>query len=174
MGPFGIYYGVTATLAAIAMVYNEMRNHPDQDMAKTLRAAQKEAVDRASNKLFYAEQTHERFQQANRAGWEDIVKTKQGLDEGWISPAERGIVGGGVSARDLPMVRLMAANLGMDPQELVARFDPARSGMYIPIDKRGEVPPRPLASLLPKPETQIMRPTQVGPAQMNPLRGFGE
>jgi hypothetical protein len=169
MAPVGIILGASAVLSALTAVWNAYRKHPDQEMAEHLRTAQLEAVKRASNKMDLEQRVHERFAQERSTGLRKLVETKQGLDEGWISPAEQGIPGGGLAARDLPMVNLMAAQLGMDPADLVARFDPARSNLFVPEDRRGNTPPRPLSSLLPKPPTEMM-----GPAQMNPQGGFGQ
>jgi hypothetical protein len=150
------------------MIYNSWREHPDAKMADHLRVLELESVKRASDKMELGEQVHERFAKSRGEGLRKLVETKQGLDEGWISPADQNIKGGGLAARDMPLVRMMAAQMGVDPQDLVARFDPSRSNFYTPVDKRGETPSRPLASMLPKPETQIM-----GPAQMNTQGGFG-
>jgi len=54
------------------------------------------------------------------------------LDQGFVSPVELGIRGGGYAARDMPLIRQVAAQVGMDPEDLAARFAPAQLGGYVP------------------------------------------
>jgi hypothetical protein len=82
----------------------------------------------------YVHRRRSRYRQP-LGGNQRLLSTKVGLDRGFVSPVELGIKGGGYAARDLPLIRQVAAQVGMDPEDLAARFDPTRSGPYTPPSK---------------------------------------
>ena len=160
-------YAVSAVTGILLTIYNSRRERPDVTIAEHLRALHTEQAMHAGRELRLEEKVRGEFA-AERAGrLRDLVGTKQGLDTGTTSGAELGIEGGGMSARDMPMVNIMAARLGMDPKDLAARFDPTRSNIYVPASRRGESP-RPLS-----PQATPAAGAPQGPAQMNPMAGFG-
>lgn len=164
----GIIYGATAAVDILSRIYNAWREHPDQTMAQNLRAAKLAEVQSKIAEVGLEEKVRGRFADMRSQRLRDLVGMKEGLDTGTISPAELGIEGGGLAARDMPMIRGVAARLGMDPQDLVARFDPTRSNMYVPQSRRGNAP-RPSAK-------QIAAPGAVqdtGPLQLNPVATIG-
>lgn len=160
-------YAASAVTGILLTIYNSWRERPDVKMADHLRALHTEQAMHAGRALRLEEQVRGEFANERAGRLRDLVGTKQGLDTGTTSGAELGIEGGGMSSRDMPMVAIMAARLGMDPKDLAARFDPTRSNIYVPASRRGESP-RPLP-------TQVAQPgsSPKGPAQMNPMAGFG-
>lgn len=162
-----IIYGVSAITGILLTIYDSWREHPDVKMAEHLRVLQVEEAMRAGRTLGLEEKVRGEFAALRAGRLRDLVGTKQSLDTGVTSGAELGIEGGGMSADDMPMVNIMAARLGMDPKDLAARFDPTRSNIYVPASRRGESP-RPLP-------TQVAQAGSApqGPAQMNPMSGFG-
>jgi hypothetical protein len=156
-----------AVLGGLSVLYSAFKKDPNIDLAQFIKGRQLEEAMKAASHMQMEEKTRQEFAQVRRKRLEGLVETKQGLDEGWRSPAEFGIKGGGISAQDMPLVNMMAAQLGMDPQDLVARFDPTRSNFYTPTDRRGE-------SITPPLKDVIRRKMEdAGPAQMNPMGGFG-
>ena len=153
-------------ITGMGVIYNAWKKDPALDMAQFIKGRQLEAAMKAARGLRLEEKVRGEFAQMRSERLQNLVETKQGLTEGWISPVELGIEGGGLSARDMPLVNLMAANLGMDPQDLVAKFDPTRSNFYTPTDRRGE-------SITPALKQVLRNRGSQGPAQMNPMRGFG-
>ena len=161
----GIIYGSAAAVEVMAFIYDAWREKPDETLAKHLRAAKIQQVQRRTSESKLEEKIRARHAGHQVGRLEDLVGTKAGLDTGSIAPAELGIQGGGLSARDMPMVQQVAMRLGMDPADLVAKFDPTRSNMYVPPSRRGNRPsPR---------ADQIAPPEAAGPAQLNPNTGFG-
>lgn len=162
----GIIYGATAAIDILSRIYNAWREHPDQTLAQNLRAAKIAEVHSKISEVSLEEKVRGRFTDLRAQRLQDLVEMKEGLDTGTISPVELGIEGGGLAARDMPMIRGVAARLGMDPQDLIARFDPSRSNMYVPQSRRGNTP-RPSAK-------QIATPTpDIEPLQLNPMATLG-
>lgn len=156
-----------ALITGLGSLYQMVKRDPNADLAQYIKQKKIDAAQSEARHMQLSEETHQEFSMARKKHLEGLVELKQGLDEGYKSPVEYGIEGGGLSARDMPLVRMMAANLGMDPQDLVARFDPMRSNFFTPSDRRGETVTSPLQDV-------IRRKTgDQGPAQMNPTGGFG-
>lgn len=162
----GVLYGTTIVVDVLAQIYAAYREKPDQKLAQHLRAAKIGAVQRKVREAEGEERIEQQYADLRRQRLQDLVGMKEGLDTGVVSPAQLGIKGGGLAARDMPMVNAVAARLGMDPQDLVARFDPSRSNMYVPESRRGNRPRVPL-----KQAVQDAQPP--GPAQLDPTLGFG-
>lgn len=152
-------------LGVLMGVYNAWRERPDAKMAEHLRALQSQEVLRKSQELRIEEKIHSDVGRLKGQRLGDLVEMKQGLSEGWIPPAQLGIKGGGLAGRDMPMVQVMAAQMGMDPADLVAKLDPTRSNMYVPASRRGNYP-TPTAE-------QKAAAVAPGPLQLNPMGGFG-
>lgn len=166
MGPAVIPIA-SGILFGLSVIYDTWKKDPNVDLAKFIKGRQLEAAATAASHFKMEEATHREFAQARSSKLQGMVEEKKGLTEGWISPAELNIKGGGLAARDMPLVNMMAAQLGMDPQDLVARFDPARSNFYTPSDRRGEMVRPSLQNVVKQ------RVEDQGPAQMNPTSGFG-
>jgi hypothetical protein len=166
-----LIWRIAALVGTGTYLYGILRNHPDQDMASALRASQIEEVQRKQRELGLLQEGYDERSKGRKRMMGEAVRKKQGLQEGWISPVELGIEGGGYAARDMPLIQAMAARMGVDPQDLVAKFDPARSNAYVPSDRRGFAP-RPTAKQLAQADAATATPT--GPAQMNPMVGFGQ
>lgn len=125
----GLY---TTALAAFIYEMYQGANDPNVDLAETLRAAQKKRVQAAARRMAAREATETEFSMARARRNQQLLGTKMGLEKGAISPVELGIRGGGYAARDVPLIRQVAAQVGMDPEDLAARFDPTRAGPYTP------------------------------------------
>jgi len=123
----GLY--VTSLAALIYETY-QSANDPNIDLAKTLRAAQKKQVQAAARKMAMRENIETEMSMARTRRNQRLLSTKMGLESGAISAVEKGIRGGGYAARDVPLIRQVAAQVGMDPEDLAARFDPTRVGPY--------------------------------------------
>ncbi len=161
----GILYGGATVVGVMSYVYDAWRKKPDEDLAKLMRAAKLEQIKSKVQESELEAKIRQRHSDLTQGRLQDLVGMKAGLDSGAISPMELGIQGGGLSARDMPMVQQVAMQLGMDPDDLVAKYDPTRSNMYVPPSRRGNRPsPR---------ANQIAPPEAAGPAQLNPNIGFG-
>jgi hypothetical protein len=122
--------GLYAT--ALAAFIHEMY----QGAAETIRAAQKKRVQAAARRMAVREDVETEFSMARARRNQRLLATKTGLERGFVSPVKLGIRGGGYAARDVPLIRQVAAQVGMDPEDLAARFDPTRVGPYTPPSKR--------------------------------------
>jgi hypothetical protein len=111
-------------------------NDPNVDLAETIRAAQKKQVQAAARRMAAREDVETEFSMSRARRNQQLLSTKMGLDKGFVSPVELGIRGGGYAARDTPLIQQVAAQIGMDPEDLAARFDPTRAGPYTPPSKR--------------------------------------
>jgi len=148
----------------MSYIYDAWRKKPDEELAKLMRAAKLEQIKGKVQESALEQKIRARHTDMREGRLQDLVGMKAGLDSGAISPAELGIEGGGLAGRDMPMVQQVAMQLGMDPDDLVAKFDPTRSNMYVPPSRRGNRPsPR---------ADQIAPPQAAGPAQLNPNTGF--
>lgn len=130
---YGLY---AAGLGSFIYSMYQESNDPNVNLAEKLREAQKKEVQAAARRMSAREAVETESHQALVRRNQRLLNVKQGLDRGYISPVELGIRGGGYSERDMPLIRHTAAQLGVDPEELAARFDPSRSGPYTPPSRR--------------------------------------
>lgn len=129
--------GLYATaLASFVYEMYQGANDPNVDLAETIRAAQKKQVQAAARRMAAREDVETEFSMARARRNQRLLSTKTGLERGFVSPVEKGIRGGGYATRDVPLIRQVAAQVGMDPEDLAARFDPTRAGPYTPPSKR--------------------------------------
>lgn len=156
----------SAVIGTASMIYNMSVEDPRAEMAQHLRALQLEAVRNREAQARFESGMRKRFSQTRTGRLQDLLNMKQGLSSGSISPFELGIQGGGLANRDMPLVKMVAAKLGMDPADLAARFDPRRSNAFIPRDMRGNRP-RPTAKQLAVAETASIVPPNIA-AQLTP------
>lgn len=162
-----VLFGSLAIAGVLNMIYNVWRSHPNEDMAKYLKAVQLESVYTKARQQAGQEAMYEKLDRTNTRVQQDFLSQAQGVKQGWISPVAAGIAGGGIGKKDMPLVRAMAARMGMDPEDLVARFDPQQSNIWLPENERGAgIPPsaKQLAKVAAGPVT---------PAQLTPEGGFG-
>lgn len=129
----GLY---TAALASFVYEMYQGTNDPNVDLAETIRAAQKKQVQAAARRMAAREDVETEFSMTRARRNQRLLSTKMGLEKGFVSPVELGIKGGGYATRDVPLIRQVAAQVGMDPEDLAARFDPTRAGPYTPPSKR--------------------------------------
>lgn len=125
----GLY--ATALAAFIYEMY-QGANDPNVDLAETLRAAQKKQVQAAARRMAARENVETEFSMSRARRNQRLLSRRMGLEKGFVSPVELGIRGGGYAARDVPLIRQVAAQVGMDPEDLAAKFDPTRVGPYTP------------------------------------------
>ncbi len=128
----GLY--ATALAAFIHEMY-QGANDPNVDLAAAIRASQKKQVQAAARRMAAREDVETEFSMARTRRNQRLLSTKEGLDRGFVSPVKLGIRGGGYASRDVPLIRQVAAQIGMDPEDLAARFDPTRAGPYTPPSK---------------------------------------
>lgn len=164
MGPLAIITAASLAIPVLTSIYNAWRTHPDQDFAKYLRARQLEQAAAGVRKMEIPQEVHAEYETAMQRARAQAITQEQGMREGWMPP-DANVRAAGMAAKDTPMVRAMAAQLGMDPDELAKRFDPTRSTIYVPESKRGN-------TFQPTPK-QIAE-QNAGPAQLNPNTGFGQ
>jgi len=125
--------GLYATgLAAFIYEIYQSANDPNVDLAETIRASQKKQVQAAARRMAAREEIETEFSMARARRTRQLATTRLGLERGFVSPVELGIRGGGLSGRDMPLIRQVAAQIGMDPKDLAARFVPAQLGGYVP------------------------------------------
>jgi hypothetical protein len=129
---WGLY---TTGLAALIYEMYQGANDPNVDMAAAIRASQKKQVQAAARRMAAREDVETEFSMARARRNQRLLSTKEGLDRGFVSPVKLGIRGGGYASRDVPLIRQVAAQIGMDPEDLAARFDPTRAGPYTPPSK---------------------------------------
>jgi hypothetical protein len=129
----GLY--ATALASFIYEMY-QGANDPNVDLAETIKASQKKQVQAAARRMATREGIETEFSMARTRRNQRLLSTKLGLERGFVSPVELGIRGGGYAARDVPLIRQVAAQVGMDPEDLAARFDPTRAGPYTPPSKQ--------------------------------------
>lgn len=125
--------GLYATgLAAFIYEMYQGANDPNVDLAETIKAAQKKQVQAAARRMAAREDVETEMSMSRARRNQRLLSTKAGLDRGFVSPVELGIRGGGLSGRDMPLIRQAAAQVGMDPEDLAAKFVPAQLGGHVP------------------------------------------
>ncbi|MHC4509594.1 MAG: hypothetical protein ACYTAO_11640 [Planctomycetota bacterium] len=132
--------GLYAT-GLLAFIYEVFSGDPNVDLATTLKAAQKKQVQAAARRMAAREEVETEFSMARARRNQRLLSMRQGLERGSVSPVELGIRGGGFAARDMPLINQVAAQLGVDPDALAARFDPTRVGAYTPPSNRATALP---------------------------------
>jgi len=162
----------SAVVGVMMEIYQAWRENPNIKMAEHLRALQVEEVQRKSLEMTAEENVRGRHARLRAQRLSDLTNLKHGMDIGTIDVTWSGTPGGDAEQRDLPMLQIVAARLGMDPQDLIARYDPTRSNSYVPAQRRGNLP-RPTPKQLAQADA-FSAPPPTGPAQLNPMTGFGQ
>lgn len=119
-------------------LYSAFQEDPAIDVKAAVQNAQRQRVDAATRRAALREEIETEFSQARIRNLSKLQAVKTGLDAGYVSPVKMGIEGGGLAMRDTPLIEMVAAQIGMDPEDLAARFDPTRANIYEPIGQRGE------------------------------------
>jgi hypothetical protein len=157
-----------SVVAVMTQIYNAYREDPEKSMAEHLKSLEAENRMRVSVSLRAEESLHNFYRTTKSEIADDALSEASALRSGSKTGLDTMQPGMGFPGRQLPMVEAVAAKIGMDPADLMARLDPSRSNMYVPASRRG-AGPRPTPQSLVK----ASAPLPAGPAQLNPMGGFG-
>lgn len=140
MDPVTALIAISTVVGLGAQFYGLYRADPRKKAADYINAMRAREESQAAIVQGAQRKSFERFRKIKGQQAQDILEATEGVSSGRISGAQAGAAGGGLPHYQLPMVEMVAAKLGVDPQDLIARFDPRRSNIYIPASRRGAFP----------------------------------
>lgn len=155
MDPVTAILAISAVVTLGSQLYGLYKQDPRKKVADYINAMRAREESRAAIMQGAERKSYEMFRKVKGRMAQDVLEASEGLSSGRITGAQAGAVGGGLPHYQLPMVEMVAAKLGVSPDDLVARFDPRRSNIYIPASRRGAFP-----------RTPPTAPTDAGPSMM--------